>query len=765
MDDDRIEFLQIFREETLERLANVSRALEGVSSGQFPDEAQQEEVDRELHTIKGSARLLGFTELGTLVHELEELDPKSRGEAQPQAWALLLEASDRLCELVEAASKDDADQNDAGLLARVRALIGEATPAPATPRAQPQVDPTSAAAEPRDPLRGSLAARDPLEQGPQQAPGVMDPVTERVPAGGYRKPAMTDPVTERVPDPLLSDTRKLAARDDAEGSGGRGRKPEDELIRVRASRLALLDELVSELSVSYLRLNELEGRLRQALVDFSQPTITEHARESLRGILHEFRSSSQHVQRSGRSLQQLAVDVRLRPVEQVFDQLPRQARATARQLGKRIRVRIQGGETELDRVLLEHLVTPLMHLVRNAVDHGLEEPRERVSRGKAPDGQLVVSARHEGGHVAISIADDGQGIDPERIRMLAVERGVLPAAQAAQLSDDAAIELIFTPGFSTASETTLVSGRGVGMDVVRTSVEQLGGEVRIHTILGRGTTTTIRLPLTQLVARVTFLRCGGQQFAIPTESMQESLRFPTTKLNTFEGEEAVVVRGQSVPVIRLARFLGARELPDPEYLSLLLVRHAHAILALVVEDLLDERSVVVKPLGWPLELLPGFSGVVHLPWGEVAHLLHVPDLFALRRQGQERVRTTSRFPARRTVLVVDDSVMSRQLVSRYVEALGFDLLTAVDGMEAWGILERVVPDAVVTDLEMPRLNGLNLIRRMRADDRLAEVPAIVVSTRGSPADRQAGLEAGADAYLSKAELGAQTFKQTLERLL
>jgi len=766
VDDDRLEFLQIFREETLERLANVSRSLEGVSSGQLPDEAQQEEVDRELHTIKGSARLLGFTELGTLVHELEELDPKSRGEAQPRAWSLLLEASDRLCELVEAASKDDEDQNDPELLARVQAMIGaEATP-PVKPPAKPTANPTSTAADRRDPLRGSLAARDPDEQGPQQAPGVMDPVTERVPAGGYRKPALMDPVTERVPDPsLLTDTRKLAARDDAEGSGGRGRKPEDELIRVRASRLGLLDELVSELSVSYLRLNELEGRLRQALTDFSQPTITEHARESLRGILHEFRSSSQHVQRSGRSLQQLAVDVRLRPVEQVFDQLPRLARATARQLGKRLRVRIQGGETELDRVLLEQLVSPLMHLVRNAVDHGLEEPRERVSRGKAPDGQLVISARHEGGHVAISIADDGQGIDPERIRMLAVERGVLPAAQASQLSDDAAIELIFTPGFSTASETTLVSGRGVGMDVVRTAVEQLGGEVRIHTTLGRGTTTTIRLPLTQLVARVTFLRCGGQQFAISTESMQESLRFPSSKLNTFEGEEAVVVRGQSVPVIRLARFLGARELPDPEYLSLLLVRHAHAILALVVEDLLDERSVVVKPLGWPLELLPGFSGVVHLPWGEVAHLLHVPDLFALRRQGQERVRTTSRFPARRTVLVVDDSVMSRQLVSRYVEALGFDLLTAVDGMEAWGILERVVPDAVITDLEMPRLNGLNLIRRMRADDRLAEVPAIVISTRGSPADRQAGLEAGADAYLSKAELGAQTFKQTLERLL
>ncbi|MCA8924084.1 MAG: hybrid sensor histidine kinase/response regulator [Planctomycetes bacterium] len=758
MDEDRLEFLQIFREETLERLANVARSLEGISSGQLPDEGQQEEVDRELHTIKGSARLLGFSELGTLVHELEELDPKSRGDAQPAAWALLLEASDRLCELVEQAAVADADQTDPDLLARIRALT-EGEQASASPPAS-KPDPR-AVFEPVDLLMGSVAAEDRDDYAQ-----VRDPLTERVPAGGYRAQPPLDPVTERVPGPEEGRHPRPDLRgEEVEGSGGRGRKPEDELVRVRASRLGHLDELVSELSVAYLRLNELEGRLQHALRDFSQPTVTEHARESLRGILHEFRSSSQHVQRSARSLQRLAVDVRLRPVDRVFDQLPRQARALARQLGKRLRVRIQGGETELDRVLLEHLVTPLMHLVRNAVDHGLEPPRERASRGKDPEGQLVISAHHEGGNVAISIADDGRGIDADRIRLLAVERGVMPATQATQLSDEGAIDLIFVPGFTTTSKTTEVSGRGVGMDVVRTSVEQLGGEVRIESVVGRGTTTTIRLPLTQLVARVTFVRCGGQQFAIPTESMQESLRFPRSKLSTFEGQEAVLVRGRSVPVLRLGTFLGARELPDPSHLSLLLVRHAHASLALVVEDLLDERSVVVKPLGWPLELMSGFSGVVHLPWGEVALLLHVPDLFALRRQGPERVRTTTRFPTRRTVLVVDDSVMSRQLVSRYVEAMGFDLLTAVDGMDAWGILERVVPDAVVTDLEMPRLNGLNLIRRMRADERLAEVPAIVISTRGSPTDRQAGLEAGADAYLSKAELGAQGFKQTLERLL
>ncbi|MEZ6183525.1 MAG: hybrid sensor histidine kinase/response regulator [Planctomycetota bacterium] len=753
MDDDRLEFLQIFREETLERLANVARALDGVGSGQLPDDAQQEEVDRELHTIKGSARLLGFGELGSLVHELEELEPPTRGPQEKEAWLLLLEASDRLCELVEDAAQADQDQTDPELLARVRALTGGAAPpsAPSDREPEPEFEPEEPEPEPE------------LEQEPGP---IFDPVTERVPAGGYSAGPMLDPITERFPSPdPRADSRSLRA-EDPDGSGGRGRKPEDELVRVRASRLELLDELVSELSVSYLRLNELEGRLRLALTELAQPTSSDHARESLRGILHEFRSSSQHVQRSARSLQRLAVDVRLRPVDRVFDQLPRQARALARQLGKRLRVRIQGGETELDRVLLEHLVSPLMHLVRNAVDHGLEPPRERASRGKDPEGQLVISAHHEGGNVAISINDDGRGIDPERIRVLAIERGLLSEAQATKLEDAAALQLIFVPGFSTARTTTEVSGRGVGMDVVRTSVEQLGGEVRLETDLGRGTTTTIRLPLTQLVARVTFVRCAGQQFAIPTESMQESLRFPRAKLNTFEGEETVLVRGQSVPVIRLARFLGARELPDPEHLSLLLVRHAHALLALVVEDLLDERSVVVKPLGWPLELMPGFSGVVHLPWGEVALLLHVPDLFALRRQGQERVHAlTKRLPSRRTVLVVDDSVMSRQLVSRYVEALGFDLVTAVDGMDAWGILERLVPDAVISDLEMPRLNGLNLIRRMRADERLAEVPAIVISTRGSPADRQAGLEAGADAYLSKAELNEQSFRQTLERLL
>ena len=544
------------------------------------------------------------------------------------------------------------------------------------------------------------------------------------------------------------------------------RAADDELIRVRAARLGVLDELVSELSITHLRLQSCEDQLRRLLQDLDKGQLgTQAAASALRQALHEFRDDSRDVRRAAQRLQRLAVDVRLRPVEHLLDLVPREARELARKLGKEVRVRLAGVETEIDRVILERLRSPLTHLVTNALDHGLESPAERLAAGKPAEGLMEVSAGQEGGQVVIRVRDDGRGVDVNRVRQLAVQRGLVDEAAARALSDEEAAELIFVPGFSTRTSASILSGRGVGMDVVRRTVEELGGEVTLQSVSGQGTTTTIRLPLTQLVTRAAFVRAAGQQFAVPTESLQESLRIPIERVSSFAGRSTVILAGRSVPVLRLARFLGQRELPDAPELPVLLLRHADDLLALVVEELLEERSVVVKPLGWPLDQVPGWSGVVHLPTGEVALLLHVPDLFALARSGGEAPPAARAPAARRTILVVDDSIVSRQLVGRHVEALGFDLLSAVDGLDALSLLERVVPDLVITDLEMPRLGGLGLVRRIKADERLVGVPVIIVSTRGSPADRQAGLEAGADAYVTKAELSEKTLRRAIERLL
>jgi chemotaxis protein histidine kinase CheA len=537
-------------------------------------------------------------------------------------------------------------------------------------------------------------------------------------------------------------------------------------VRVRASRLEALDAVVSDLSLTRLRLGAYEDRLRRLVSSVEDGGAgPDEVVETLRHVLHDYRSDTVQVHRSTQQLQQLAVDVRLRPVEHLFGHVPREARDLARRLGKQVSVRLLGAETEMDRVILDQLKSPLSHLVRNALDHGIEAPDERRAAGKPPEGTLTLRAGQEGALVAIHVEDDGRGIDPRRVKQLAVTRGLIDEARADAMSDEDAIQLVFVPGFSTKQVTSEISGRGVGMDVVKSCVEQLKGDVRVQSRPGEGTRTTIRMPLTLLISRVTFVRSSGQQFAVPTEQVHESVRLPVERVVSFGGQPSIIHAGQTVPLVRLSAVLGHRALPDPPHLRVLIVQHAEHRLALAVEELLEQRPVVVKPLGWPLDRGRFFSGAIHMPSGEVALLLHVPDLFSTGRRAAEERRAPTRAERRKTVLVVDDSVVSRQMVTRVVEGLGFDVLTALDGMDALRLLERVSPDLVVSDVEMPRLGGLALARRIRQDERHPGLPIVIVSSRGSEADRAAGLEAGADAYLAKADFSEVTFRAIVERLL
>jgi len=535
-------------------------------------------------------------------------------------------------------------------------------------------------------------------------------------------------------------------------------------VRVRGSRLGELNNIVSDLTLAHQRLDTYEARIRTLLNAVEEGTADAgHVSTGLRRIARDIRTDVLGVRSATSGLQQLAVDVRLRPVSHLFDRVPREVRDLARQLGKRVRVRVRGEDTEMDRVILDALKSPLSHLLRNALDHGLETPEVRAVRGKDPDGLLELSAGQEGNRIAIRVHDDGGGVDAERVRQIAIRRGVIDSAQADQLKDEEAIQLIFAPGFSTKEGVTQISGRGVGMDAVRRVVEDLKGDVQVESVKGQGSTVTIRLPLTLLISRVMLTRSGGQRFALPTESIVESIRVPSSDINTFGETLTLLWRGHALPLLHLSRFLGRPVLPDGEHLRVLVVHHGSERLALVVEEILEERSVVVKPIGWPLERLSWVSGAVQDPSGEIALQIHVPELFfSLRRAATHAPVEASQD---RTILVVDDSIVSRQLVGRVVKALGFEPIVAVDGMDAWGLLERVRPLAILTDVEMPRLDGLGLARRVRAHEDLAGTPLVIVSNRGSSQDREAGLQAGADSYLTKSEFSEATLRKTLERLL
>lgn len=792
-DEEFLEFLEIFQEESLERLLNVSRSLEAIVAGEAAD-GPLDEVDRELHTIKGSARLLGFSKLGTLVHELEGLAGAYR--ANPGLGIeLLVEATDRLSALVEEAAASGTDLDDPELRGRVAAAVaggGDAGSAPEPPAEEPTPEAPEQEPEEEPEPSGVKVLEPPLADNPfdtarqSRAQGFprgfdlavesedelpeWDAPTTSIPPGsvplgaaGSAIPGGADHETAagKRGEALTTSTGVARPRSETRRTASRG---EDEVVRVRGSRLGELNDIVSDLTLAHQRLDTYEARIRTLLNAVEEGTADAgHVSLGLRRIARDIRTDVLGVRSATSGLQQLAVDVRLRPVSHLFDRVPREVRDLARQLGKRVRVRVRGEDTEMDRVILDALKSPLSHLLRNALDHGLETPDVRAVRGKEAEGLLELSAGQEGNRIAIRVQDDGGGVDPARVRQIAVQRGVIDPGQAGQLKDDEAIQLIFAPGFSTKEGVTQISGRGVGMDAVRQVVEELKGDVQVESVLGQGSTVTIRLPLTLLISRVMLTRSGGQRFALPTESIIESIRVPSEDINTFGETLTLLWRGHALPLLHLSGFLGRPVLPDGEFLRVLVVHHGSERLALVVEEILEERSVVVKPIGWPLERLSWVSGAVQDPSGEIALQIHVPELFfSLRRATPRTAADTS---PDRTILVVDDSIVSRQLVGRAVKALGFEPIVAVDGMDAWGLLERVRPLAILTDVEMPRLDGLGLARRVRAHEDLAGTPLVIVSNRGSIQDREAGLQAGADSYLTKGEFSESALRKTLERLL
>ncbi len=717
-DEEFQEFLEIFQEESLERLVSVSKALQVLASEPTNAKPEQlEEIDRELHTVKGSARLLGFNELGKLVHIIEGLALAYRERPSAPYLDLLIESCDRLSSLVDQAASDGNDHTDAALSARVEAAAkGESPSAASTQEDSPDLHSDT-------------------------------------------------PSPEDAKESLIRGWPNTAADNDAATSTGRIRV-EDETVRVKASRLSLLDEVVAELSLAKQRLEQHGERLRDLTRSVDDGLQNPAAvSQTLHRMVQDYRSDTLQIRTTTQTLERLAVDVRLRPVAYLFDHVPREIRELARTLGKEVRVKIRGEDTEMDRVILSALKSPLTHLLRNVVDHGIESPAQRRQAGKPSQGLLELSAGQEGNLVVIRVVDDGQGIDPDKLRKAAVECGVLESHTARELSNEDAVNLIFTPGLSTRKTASQISGRGVGMDAVRSVVENLGGDIRVRSTLGTGTSILIRLPLTLLISRVTLVRSGGQQFAIPTESVEESLRLAPSKVATFGDRPSILLRESTIPLLRLAKLLGHSVLPDPEFLRVLVVHHAGERLALVLDELLEERSVVVKPLGWPLELLSWISGAITLPDGELALQVHMPEIFAHHRSGTAAAQIARPPDASRSILIVDDSMVSRQLVSRAVSSLGFDPLLAVDGQEAWGILERVLPQIVVTDVDMPRLDGLGLCRRIRRSERLSGIPIIIFSNRGAIQDRQAGLEAGADAYIAKAEFNRNSFRDVIERML
>lgn len=496
----------------------------------------------------------------------------------------------------------------------------------------------------------------------------------------------------------------------------------------------------------YSQLQQLTRSLTESATDMMdlKETLRYRARESETLLLQQARLNTE--------LQEGLMRTRMVPFSRLMPRLRRIVRQVSRDLDKQVEFQAYNAEGELDRNVLERMVPPLEHMLRNAIDHGIESKDLRHSFGKPSIGHIALKLSREGGDVVLEISDDGAGIDVEAVRAKAIERGLM--ASDAVLSDEQVLEFVLAPGFSTAKSLTQISGRGVGMDVVHSEVKQLGGSISIGSVPGRGTTFTVRLPFTVSVNRALMVTLGDDQYAIPLNTIEGIVLLPSEDLSTHYGPQSAPFEYAGVPyrVRYLGGYLGREYVARPEQSSVpvVLVRSGDQAVAVHVDDVQGSREIVVKSLGPQFAGVGGISGATILGDGSVVIILDLLSLMRARGPGfTAEGRVPSAVEEELWVLVVDDSVTVRKVTSRLLERQGMNVMTAKDGIEAVSILQERMPDIVLLDIEMPRMDGFEVARQVRHDDRLADLPIVMISSRTGAKHTERARELGVNRFLGK----------------
>ncbi|MBD3561990.1 response regulator [Planktothrix sp. FACHB-1355] len=485
--------------------------------------------------------------------------------------------------------------------------------------------------------------------------------------------------------------------------------------------------------------------------------------------------------------------LRLLPLANIFNLFPRMVRDLAKHENKQVDLVIEGAETKADKRILEEIKDPLMHMIRNAIDHGIETPAERQNQGKPPQAKILLKAKQTATNVVIEVVDDGRGLDIDKIKQTAVKRGVCRPEELANMTKAQIQSLIFEPGFSTRTFITEVSGRGVGLDVVRTNVELLKGTIQVESEPGKGCTIRLQLPTTLATAHVLIVAVMGISYAIPVEFVQMARFVRSDDIFTIEGRDTIILDNQPISIARLANLLelgnrgwgvenGAWEevvenreninsyTPplSPSPIPCIILKVADDRLGLLVDALVDEQDVMLKPQTQLLKRVRNVSGATILGTGEVCIVLNCQDLIKSVRKQVVSVtpKQTYQTPTRKqTILLVEDSISTRTQEKRILEAAGYEVVTAVDGLDGFNKLKTRSFDAVVSDVQMPNLDGLGLTAKIRQHGEYSELPIILVTSLASDEDKRRGAEAGANAYITKGTFSQEVLIDTLRRLV
>ncbi|MBF0317040.1 MAG: hybrid sensor histidine kinase/response regulator [Nitrospirae bacterium] len=469
------------------------------------------------------------------------------------------------------------------------------------------------------------------------------------------------------------------------------------------------------------------------------------------------------------SLMQEARGLIMFPLSSILESLPKVIRDICRRQGKEVDLIIRGGDIEIDKRLLQALKDPLLHIVRNCVDHGVEMPDDRVARGKPARGKVVIDvARHDGNKIELTVSDDGSGINVARVKAAALSQGLISHQQCTGLSDTEAMQLILQSGLSTSTVVTDLSGRGLGLAIVREKIEGLGGSISIESTAGESTTFRLVLPMTLATFRGTIIELGREVFAVPTASVHRVISVKREVIITVEGKEVVDVDGRFVSLVRLADVLGLdTEREDGNSINAIILTSGARHMAFVITGVQGEDEILVKGLGRQLSRVRNIAAATVLATGKVALILNVSDLMrstVAYSRGVTHPPTQAGKPKRPSVLVVENSITARMLMKNILELAGYNVKTTVDGEDALAALREATFDLVVSDVAMPRLNGLELTQRIRADKRHADVPVVLVTGMESQEDKRKGIEVGANAYIVKSSFDQNNLLEVMKRL-
>jgi len=540
-------------------------------------------------------------------------------------------------------------------------------------------------------------------------------------------------------------------------------------VRIQLSKLDELIKLMGEVVSSHALMQQRLLDAKKIEAELPPQLVNSDLSSNLKTFQKQLRDDVLAQQLLMEELHDKALIMRMLPLSIVFDPAARLIRELARSVGKNVECRIKGGEIELDRQMINKLSDPVVHLLRNAIDHGIEAPDIRQAKGKSQFGQVKLSAHQDGTWVVIVIQDDGAGLSIEHIRNKAVSKGVYTQAEADVLTEKEVIELIFQPGFSTNAIITDLSGRGVGMDVVKkTIVEDLQGVIDVVSN-DQGTTFSLKLPLSLAIMRVLLCQVAGICFGFTAQYISTLVRVKVGDLIRV-AERLIINHGSElIPVVSLASLLSLKESqPTKKEMLLVIVKTHNEKLALIINELIDELDMVIKPLPSHMQKMPLATGMVMTGKNELISILNVSQLIKRASQEQrsmEALPMSSSKQNHRHVLVIDDSLNTREIEKDVLEAHGYRVTTARDGIEGWQKACADHFDAILTDVEMPGMDGFSLTQRLRQDDKFRHIPIIIVTSREKEEDKIRGIEVGADAYIVKGDFEQSNLIETLHNLL